>query len=94
MGHSVHPRPRQGAIGCEKTAVRQVARAQRPPVQADNPEATIEALTDICERSIELVDRYKAGIDVYNAVITRIIVIGERYYGPEKMGYTTIPKRH
>ncbi len=33
MSHSVHPRPRQGAIGCEKTAVRQVARARRPPVQ-------------------------------------------------------------
>ncbi len=33
MGHSVHPRPRQGAIGREKTAVRQVARARRSPVQ-------------------------------------------------------------
>ena len=33
MSRSVHPRPRQGAIGCEKTAVRQVRRARRPPVQ-------------------------------------------------------------
>ena len=33
MGRSVLPRPRQSAIGCEKTAVRQVARARRPPVQ-------------------------------------------------------------
>ena len=33
MGHSVHPRPHQGAIGYEKTAVRQVARARRPSVQ-------------------------------------------------------------
>ncbi len=34
MGHSVRPRPRRDAIGCEKTAVRQVGRARRPPVQA------------------------------------------------------------
>ena len=33
MGHSVHPRPRQDEVGCEQTAVRQVARARRPPVQ-------------------------------------------------------------
>ena len=33
MGRSVHPRPRHGAIGCKKTAFRQVARARRRPVQ-------------------------------------------------------------
>ena len=33
MEHSGLPRPCQSAIGCEKTAVRQVARARRPPVQ-------------------------------------------------------------
>ena len=33
MGHSVRPRPCHGAIRCEKTVVRQVRRAQRPPVQ-------------------------------------------------------------
>ncbi len=54
--------------------------------EADNPEETIEALTDICERAIELVERYKAGINVFNAVAARIIVIGERYAGPEKAG--------
>ena len=35
MEHSGLPRPCQSAIGCEKTAVRQVARARRPPVQPD-----------------------------------------------------------
>ena len=35
MGHSGLPRPCQSAIGCEKTAVRQVARARRPPGQPD-----------------------------------------------------------
>ena len=29
----MHPRPRQGAIGCENTAVRQVARTRRLLVQ-------------------------------------------------------------
>ena len=29
----MHPRPRRGAVGCEKTAVRQVGRARRPTVQ-------------------------------------------------------------
>ena len=33
MGHSVRPRPCHGAIRCVKTVVRQVRRAQRPPVQ-------------------------------------------------------------
>ncbi len=33
MGAAVHPRPCQGAIGYEKTAVRQARRVQRPPVQ-------------------------------------------------------------
>ena len=32
MSRSVHPGPRQGAIGCEKTAVRRMARARRPSV--------------------------------------------------------------
>ncbi len=34
MGRSVRPRPRQEAIGCEKTVIRQTPRVQRPPVQA------------------------------------------------------------
>ena len=33
MSRSLHPRPRHGSFGCEKTAVRQVGRARRPPVQ-------------------------------------------------------------
>jgi len=32
-GHVVHPSPSQGAIGCEKTAVRQVPRRRPLPVQ-------------------------------------------------------------
>ena len=59
----------------------------------DDPEGMIEALTDVCERSIELIDKHKAGVEVYTAVMCRIIIIGERYHGPEIMGYT-IPKRH
>ena len=35
MGHSVLPRPCQGAIGCEKTVARQLPSVQRPPVQSN-----------------------------------------------------------
>ncbi len=35
MGHSVLPRPCQGAIGCEKMVARQLPSVQRPPVQSN-----------------------------------------------------------
>ena len=31
MGHAVHPSTGQGAVGCEKTAVRQAPKIQQPP---------------------------------------------------------------
>ena len=46
MGHSVHPRARQGAIGCEKTAVQQVVRARRLPFMA------IRAVADPAGRAV------------------------------------------
>ena len=60
----------------------------------DDPEGMTEDLTEVCERAIKMIDKHKAGVDVYTAVMCRIIIIGERYAGPEKMGRTTIPKRH
>ena len=34
VGHAVHPSPRQGTFGCEKTTVRQAPKIQRPSVQS------------------------------------------------------------
>ena len=45
---------------------------------AENPDEVIEMFSEIADSCNACLDSYKAGVDVFNAVIARCIVIGER----------------
>ncbi len=61
--------------------------------RADDPDKFVDWLIGICEECNDWAGKYEVGTKVLRTVSARIIVMGERYAGPEKMAHV-IPKRH